>query len=188
MHQQEWGGWVAVGAGEAPLGGGPAASSSGVFRFPGLLVCAGRSSGAQERCADPANGLGAQAVLPLRHPEAAPTAPAKRSGKSTQGASVRPSPRRPGGGGRCWSSAESAQISPVLQALISACVCPALCIYPCAASGRPPRSPCRALPPSRPLCARFWLPTPLPAPGPPPAHRESLLHFRSTAVFSHLFM
>ena len=102
MHQQEWGGWVAVGAGEAPLGGGPAASSSGVFRFPGLLVCAGRSSGAQERCADPANGLGAQAVLPLRHPEAAPTAPAKRSGKSTQGASVRPSPRRPGGGGRCW--------------------------------------------------------------------------------------
>ena len=48
-------------------------------------MCAGCSSGAQERCADPASGLGAQAVLPLRHPEAAPTAPAERSGKSTRG-------------------------------------------------------------------------------------------------------
>lgn len=36
MHQQEWGGWVAVGAGEAPLGGGPLPLPRG---FSVFLAC-----------------------------------------------------------------------------------------------------------------------------------------------------
>lgn len=129
-------------------GEGPLPPPRGVFRFPGVLMCAGGPSETQERYTDPANDLGAQAVLPLRHLRGARASPAKKSGKSTQGACA-PLPRCPRSGGR---RGESAQVSPMLQLLISACVCSALCIYPVCGFRQPrrgltaepclPRGPC----------------------------------------------
>lgn len=134
-------------------GEGPLPPPRGVFRFPGVLMCAGGSSETQERYTDPANDLGAQAVLPLRHLRGARAGPAKESGKSA-GSLCAPPPLPPAEGARGVRSG----FAHVAAAHFRLCLLSSLHLSRVRLQAAPPRSHCRALPPSRPLCAPFCLP------------------------------
>lgn len=147
MHQQERGGWVAVGPGEAPPRGG--------FRFPGVLMCAGGSSETQERYTDPGMTWELRLFFP-RHLKAAPTSPAKKSGKSTQGACA-PFPRCPA---RRAPRRVRSGFAHAAAAHFRLCLLSSLHLSRVRLQAAPPRSHCRALPPSLEAPVRPLLPAP----------------------------